>query len=1336
MKAFKSNFLSTSYLLTFLVLALSIQSVFAIAPIGVSKQAGSPRAIRQGVYDVDFTLIIENFSTTEVAQNIQIMDDINTGLPSGATIVVQAAPLISAGNLTGASNNSFNTSDTRLLDGTGNLGIGEVDTIRYTLRLDMNGASTNYSFSSTATITSTASSPNDGVTGPFTFTDVSDNGTDPDGGDGDDDPTDENDPTVIPSLDLTPVNVGVALRVATPVFVSTGIFDIEYALTIENFSTTKVAENIQVMLSINNGLPSGATVSVQTAPSITVGNLTESTNASFSAADRRILRGSGALAPSLTDTIKYTLRLDLNAAVGDSFTYTSTASLYAAQTGPNDGETGPFTMTDVSQDGSDADGTTANDDPTDDSENTSLTITDLNPINIGIAKSASEPTTVSPGIFNVDFTLTVQNFSTTHAAENIQILDSITSGLPTGATVSVQTAPTISEGNLTGAINGSFGTSNPRILDGNGQLGVGQSDTIKFTLQLDMNAVASSDYGYFNQAIVNAINSGTNDGVTGPFTAEDISHDGTDPDGGDGDNDPTDVADTTFVDVEALVPVEIGIAKNASSPRLVSPNVYDIDYTLTLENFSTEKDAENIQIIDSITVGLPTGATISVQSTPAISINNLGGQANSSFGPLEPRVLAGSGTLANSLSDTIKYTLRIDLTNATGPDYSYFNSAIVSAADSINDGITGPFTAVDTSDNGFDPDGGDANDDPTDQNDTTRIASIELTPYSLGAALQVGTPVAVDAGVFDVTYTAVLENFSTLRNAENIQLRHNVNNGLPSGASATIQVAPSIITGNLTSTVNASFGTGDSNILNGDGTLNTTQGDTIRYTVRYDVTGVTGSDYSIRSSAIVTTTPVGTNDGVTGPFAFIDTSHVGLDPDGSSVNNDPSDASDTTVISDLHRIGVAQEIVDLRSVSNNIYAIDYKVTVENLGTLTLDNIQLTNAIAPGLPSGLTIANATVTTAPASINGLLTVNGAFDGNTNQTLLSGASNLTAGQADTITYSVQIDLTSYTDQIAYIRSAVAATSSSTNPNNGTIDGNTLSIDYSNVGNSPGGSDGNPFNKADSTNIKLPPAQIAIAKGVSETELVSESVLNITYKITVQNIGDFDLPNVQVTDSIELGLPGGVTATILTAPTLIGSSSLATANSSFNGVSDVKLLNGLDTLKIGETDTIQFTMQVDFTFISGDDYTVTNSAIGTASTNAPNDGDSNDYLTIDFSEPGFSPSPDANDDENDLDSSGATIINIQPFVENISIAIPEAFTATINPWTIPGLSSGLYPNNQLKVYNRWGLLVYKAAPYDNNWYGTSTEINSELAIGTYYYVLDYGDGRKPYVGFVYLDR
>ncbi|MDO5977224.1 gliding motility-associated C-terminal domain-containing protein, partial [Flavivirga jejuensis] len=68
-------------------------------------------------------------------------------------------------------------------------------------------------------------------------------------------------------------------------------------------------------------------------------------------------------------------------------------------------------------------------------------------------------------------------------------------------------------------------------------------------------------------------------------------------------------------------------------------------------------------------------------------------------------------------------------------------------------------------------------------------------------------------------------------------------------------------------------------------------------------------------------------------------------------------------------------------------------------------------------------------------------------------------------------------------------------------------------------------------------------------------------------------------------------------------------------------------------------------------------------------------------------------------------------------------------------------YSNNRLEIYNRWGNIVYKKTGYNNEFDGTSNgrttiQGTDKLPVGTYYYVLDLGEGSKPKVGWIYINR
>jgi gliding motility-associated-like protein len=62
------------------------------------------------------------------------------------------------------------------------------------------------------------------------------------------------------------------------------------------------------------------------------------------------------------------------------------------------------------------------------------------------------------------------------------------------------------------------------------------------------------------------------------------------------------------------------------------------------------------------------------------------------------------------------------------------------------------------------------------------------------------------------------------------------------------------------------------------------------------------------------------------------------------------------------------------------------------------------------------------------------------------------------------------------------------------------------------------------------------------------------------------------------------------------------------------------------------------------------------------------------------------------------------------------------------------LYPQCVVKVYNQWGNMVFYSDGYTNPWDGTYN--GKPLPSGTYYYVIDLGNGDVPYKGDVTIIR
>jgi gliding motility-associated-like protein len=97
---------------------------------------------------------------------------------------------------------------------------------------------------------------------------------------------------------------------------------------------------------------------------------------------------------------------------------------------------------------------------------------------------------------------------------------------------------------------------------------------------------------------------------------------------------------------------------------------------------------------------------------------------------------------------------------------------------------------------------------------------------------------------------------------------------------------------------------------------------------------------------------------------------------------------------------------------------------------------------------------------------------------------------------------------------------------------------------------------------------------------------------------------------------------------------------------------------------------------------------------------------------------------------------------IVKICLFIPEGFSPNgdgINDvFVIRGIE--YYPENTFEIFNRWGNKVFEANPYLSTWDGKSTMGlrigGDELPVGTYFYVLDLGDGSDIYKGTIYLNR
>ncbi|WP_353777465.1 gliding motility-associated C-terminal domain-containing protein [Winogradskyella sp. 3972H.M.0a.05] len=107
--------------------------------------------------------------------------------------------------------------------------------------------------------------------------------------------------------------------------------------------------------------------------------------------------------------------------------------------------------------------------------------------------------------------------------------------------------------------------------------------------------------------------------------------------------------------------------------------------------------------------------------------------------------------------------------------------------------------------------------------------------------------------------------------------------------------------------------------------------------------------------------------------------------------------------------------------------------------------------------------------------------------------------------------------------------------------------------------------------------------------------------------------------------------------------------------------------------------------------------------------------------------------DDTNNSDSAEVIINNCLEMYQGFS---PNGDNLN-DVLTIPCIES--FPDNNLKIFNRLGVLVFEESNYKNDWDGRANKgllrTNDLLPVGTYFYILDGTDIPKKRVGWIYLN-
>ena len=136
----------------------------------------------------------------------------------------------------------------------------------------------------------------------------------------------------------------------------------------------------------------------------------------------------------------------------------------------------------------------------------------------------------------------------------------------------------------------------------------------------------------------------------------------------------------------------------------------------------------------------------------------------------------------------------------------------------------------------------------------------------------------------------------------------------------------------------------------------------------------------------------------------------------------------------------------------------------------------------------------------------------------------------------------------------------------------------------------------------------------------------------------------------------------------------------------------------------------------------------------NTDTDDDGDGYTDDEEEDQGADPKDDTSvpEDVDDIDDDTSDDTEATP-----ALVPAQAFTpngdGNNDTWIVPGIND--YPNNVVRVYNRWGHEVFATQFYRNDWGGFYKDNRELLPAGSYLYVIDLGNGQPPLQGWIFIN-
>ncbi|MGB4819128.1 MAG: hypothetical protein WBP33_08430, partial [Saprospiraceae bacterium] len=571
----------------------------------------------------------------------------------------------------------------------------------------------------------------------------------------------------------------------------------------------------------------------------------------------------------------------------------------------------------------------------------------------------------------------------------------------------------------------------------------------------------------------------------------------------------------------------IGAAKRVAQATLNQDGSFVVLYEINIENFG-DVTLDSVQVTDDLVATFP--APCAIQNIVLTGSNDI--EINPDYdGDTDINLLIGTNTLEPGEVSSILLEITMDSCAGTGP---FLNYAVVS-------GVSPDGTTVqDSTVNGSDPD---PNGDGTPDEDSPTPVSLLEEP-NLGLAKYLShDPINNGDGTYTVTFCLRAENNGNV-NIEDLSITDDLE--------ATFGALCAYDVTNINSEefqVNTNYN-GDTDIellLPGEELKSWEEGE-VCITVLVgpcDALGPFSNTATINGE-----TPIG--DPVT------DVSQEGSNPDpdgdGDPTNNDEPTTFD---LAENPVIGIAKRAVNVTNLPDGSANVTYEFNIRNYGDVAISAIQVTDDLAATFPP------TCVPTIISLTSDDFAENASFDGVADINLLTGTDLLPVAGTGSILLTINV--------------AECGTNDGPFANSATITG-ASPTDVTISDDSQDGSDPDPDNDGDPTNNNVDTevsfeseGSIGIAKRLVSIEYLADGSADMIFEFNVENFGTVNLDSLQVVDTLitTFGAPCSISILTLTSDDFI-------VNPTFNGITDFNLLNGWETLEIGNKGAILLEVNV----------------------------------------------------------------------------------------------------------------------------------------------------------------